>query len=70
MRPHEKIGEVERAIFADGSTRVSELVIKRGFIFSKEVRLPIEYVTEVIGDGIVRVDIDDAALHALAEFHE
>lgn len=70
MRPHEKIGEVERAIIDEATSKVSELIIKRGFLFSKEVRLPISYVTEVIGDGIVRVDIDDDALKALAEFHE
>ena len=70
MNPHEKIGEVERVLLDERTSRVVELVIKRGFVFTKEVRLPITYVTEVIGDGIVRVDIDDVALKALAEFHE
>jgi sporulation protein YlmC with PRC-barrel domain len=70
VRPHEKIGEVERVLVDGVTSRVSELVVRRGFLFSKEMRLPVRYVTEVIGDGIVRVDIDDAALAALAEFHE
>lgn len=70
MRPHQKIGEVERVLFDGATARVSELVVRRGLLFSRETRLPIHYVTEVVGDGIVRVDIDDAALAALAEFHE
>ena len=68
MQPHEKIGEVERIIFDEASKRVTDLVIKRGWFFSKEVVLPIARVTEVLPVGVVRVDIDDAALDALVEY--
>ena len=69
LNPHQKIGEVERAVFDDASGRLDSLVIRRGFVFTKDVVLPMSYVVEVVGE-IVRVDIDDAALKGLAEFHE
>jgi hypothetical protein len=69
MNPHEKIGEVERAIYDEASGNVQALVIRRGFVFTKDVVLPMSYVVEVVGE-IVRVEIDDAALKGLDEFHE
>ena len=67
LNPHQKLGEVERVIFEGGDEKVTAIVVKRGHVFTKEVVLPFNFVTEVVGD-IVRVDIDDASLHALAEF--
>jgi hypothetical protein len=69
LKPHEKIGEVERAVFDEATGNVQSLVIRRGFVFTRDVVLPMSYVVEVVGE-IVRVDIDDAALKGLAEFHE
>ena len=69
LNPHQKIGEVERVVFDDASGKIDSLVIRRGFVFTKDVVLPMSYVVEVVGE-IVRVEIDDAALKALAEFHE
>lgn len=69
LNPHEKIGEVERAIFDEATGKLQSLVIRRGFVFTKDVVLPMSYVVEVVGE-IVRVEIDDDALKALAAFHE
>jgi hypothetical protein len=67
LRPHEKIGEVERAIIDETTHSVTGIVIRRGFLFTKEVVLPIDRVVEVVA-GIVRVDIADDHLDSLAEF--
>jgi uncharacterized protein YrrD len=67
LNPHQKIGEVERLVFDEDTSRAVSLVVERGFVFTKDVVLPIECVVEVVA-GIVRVDLDDAALNALAEF--
>ena len=68
LSPHEKIGEVERALFDAESGRMRALVIRRGFVFTKDVELPVEHVVEVVGE-VVRVEIDDAALKGLPEHH-
>ncbi len=68
LRPHEKIGEVEDVIFDDTTKKISTLAVRRGWLFSKEVELPVEHIVEVVAD-IVRVDIDDASLKRLKEHH-
>lgn len=68
LNPHTKIGEVERVVFDEGTAAVVDLVIRRGHLFAKDVLLPVAFIVEVVA-GIVRVDIDDAALNGLAEFH-
>jgi len=72
LNPHEKIGEVERVIVDEPSRKVTALVIKRGFVFSHEVVLPVRHVVEVVEalGGIVRIDMDDEALKQLPEFRE
>lgn len=67
LNPHQKIGEVERAVYDESTGKLSALVIKRGFVFTKDVVLPIDHVVEVVGD-IVRVNVDDQALESLREF--
>lgn len=67
LNPHQKIGEVERLVFDDETGAATSLVVRRGFVFTKDVELPVRFVVEVVA-GIVRVDIDDAALKGLAEF--
>ena len=71
LNPHQKIGEVEHVIFDDKTRKIASLVIRRGLLFSREVVLPVQYVTEVVEalGGIVRVEIDDASLKQLQEFH-
>lgn len=68
LSPHQKIGEVEGLIFDEDTQKVTALVVKRGFVFTKEVVLPIERVLEVVAD-VVRVDMTDADLETLAEHH-
>ncbi len=66
MNPHEKVGEVEGLIFDEATQKVSALVVRRGFLFTKEVVLPIADVVEVAAD-VVRIDMTDAQLTHLAE---
>jgi sporulation protein YlmC with PRC-barrel domain len=68
LDPHEKIGEVERVLFDGDTGRMAALVIRRGFVFTKDVVLPADHIVEVVAE-IVRVQIDDAALKQLDEFH-
>ncbi len=67
MRPHEKIGEVERLLVDEETSQIASIVIRRGHVFSKDVILPIAYVSEVVAD-IVRVEIGDEALQGLHEY--
>jgi uncharacterized protein YrrD len=67
--PHEKLGEVHRLLFEEGSGRLAALVIKRGFIFHHETVLPVRYFAELL-DDIVRVEISDVELHQLREYRE
>jgi sporulation protein YlmC with PRC-barrel domain len=71
LNPHEKIGEVERVEYDGATKKVTQLVIRRGHFFSKDVILPVSYIVEVVEilEGVVRVDITDEQLEALAEFH-
>jgi sporulation protein YlmC with PRC-barrel domain len=68
LNPHQKLGEVERAIFDEDSGKIEALVIRRGFLLTKDLVLPMSFVVEVVA-GIVRVQIDDDALKQLREFH-
>lgn len=68
LNPHQKIGEVEHVLFDDATRGIQGLVIRRGFLFTKDVVLPAENVVEVVA-GIVRVDLDDSALDQLREYH-
>ena len=67
LRPHQKVGEVERVIFDEETGKVQDLVVRRGFLFSKDVVLPARSIVEIVA-GIVRVSIDDDALRDLPEF--
>lgn len=67
LNPHQKIGEVERALFDADTGSLQALVIRRGALFGHDMVLPAERVLEVVA-GVVRVDIDDAALAQLEEF--
>lgn len=70
LNPHEKIGEVEHVIFDDRTKKVTALVIRRGFLFHHEVVLPAEQIIEIVEilEGVVRVDMSDEQLAALAEY--
>jgi sporulation protein YlmC with PRC-barrel domain len=70
MKPHQKIGEVERVLFNEETLKIQALVIRRGHIFDHEVVLPARYIVEVIEilQGVVRVAITDGELQALAPY--
>jgi sporulation protein YlmC with PRC-barrel domain len=68
LQPHEKIGEVERVIYDEDTKAVTGIVVRRGFLFTREVVLPVGRVAEVVA-GIVRVNLNDDELDALEEFH-
>lgn len=70
LSPHEKIGEVEHVIFDEDTGRIQSLVVRRGWLFTHEVVLPVSYVTEVVEalGGIVRVALSDEQLRGLADY--
>lgn len=63
--PHDKIGEV-REVLLDEQSEVTAFVIDRGFGRGNAV-LPAHFVTELL-DDIVRVQINDVELEALAPY--
>jgi PRC-barrel domain len=67
MNPHQKIGEVERLLVEEKTEKSVAIVIRRGHVFSKDVVLPMSYVSEFVAD-IVRVDIGDDELESLDEY--
>ena len=71
MKPHEKIGEVQRVPFNEETLRIQALVIRRGHIFDHELLvLPSRYIVEVVEilQGVVRVEMSDDELRALAPY--
>ena len=67
VEPHEQIGEVERVLVDHDSDEIEALVVRRGQLFSEDVVLPIEHVTEIL-DGMIRVDLNDDQVAGLAKF--
>jgi hypothetical protein len=67
QEPHEQIGEVERVLVDEQNDDVEALVIRRGWLFTEDVVLPVDYVTEVL-DGVVRVQLSDAEIEQLEQF--
>lgn len=72
LNPYGKIGEVERVIFDEASSRVTSLVIRRGFLFTYDVVLPAKYITDVVEAlrGLIFVDMTDEQVDALKVFEE
>jgi sporulation protein YlmC with PRC-barrel domain len=64
-RPHQKLGEVERGLFDSSTGQLQALVVRRGFLLTRDVILPSRYITEVIDDVSVRVEIADRDLEKL-----
>jgi uncharacterized protein YrrD len=69
QEPHEKLGEVHRLILDDQTGRLTAFVIKRGFLLTRDVVLPVRYVSELL-DDIVHVDMSDEELDRLREYQE
>jgi len=68
--PHEKLGEVDRVVLDPQTGRARAFVIRRGFLLHRDVLLPVRYVTEILDDLSVRVDISDADLEQLREYQD
>lgn len=62
-----KLGEVHRVIMDERSGKVTDLVVKHGFIFGGERVVPLSHVTGV-EDGAVRVDLDEKGFEAMDGF--
>jgi uncharacterized protein YrrD len=63
--PHQKLGEVERGLFDPSTGQLQALVVRRGFLLTRDVVVPSRYITEVIDEVSVRVDISDGDLEKL-----
>jgi sporulation protein YlmC with PRC-barrel domain len=61
-----KIGEVHAVLLDPATRRPTSFVVRRGFLFSHEVELPVEAVRD-IGQGVVYVDLDSAEARAYAQ---
>lgn len=66
--PHTKVGDVERGLFDPTTGQLQALVLKRGFILTHDVVLPARYITEVIDDISVRVDMSDEEIAHLKRY--
>lgn len=67
LNPHQKMGEVDSLIYDGDTGKVTDLVVRRGHVFTNDVVLSMRFVSELVAD-IVRVDIDDDTLRGLPEF--
>ncbi len=72
LNPHQKLGEVERVLFDEESRKLTGLVIRRGFLFTYDVVLPANYITEVVEAlrGLIFVDMTDEQVDALKVYEE
>jgi uncharacterized protein YrrD len=61
-----KIGEVHAVLLDPATRRPTSFVVRRGFLFSHEVELPVDAVRDV-GEGVVYVDLDSAEARAYAQ---
>ncbi len=55
-----KLGEVHRVIADASSDRVTEIVVKHGFVFGSERKVPLSHVIGA-ADGTVQLDMDERA---------
>ena len=62
-----KLGEIERVIVDARSGKVTDIVVKHGFVFGHERIVPIAHITGV-EDGGVRIDLDERALGTMDGF--
>ncbi len=67
--PHSHIGDVERVLIDEETEEIQALVVRRGALFSHDVVLPIDYVTEIL-DGVIHVRISDEEIERLQEFRD
>lgn len=63
-RDEQKVGEVHRLTFDPASGMLTHVVVRKGFIFSKDTELPASLIADV-DDGVIylSIDADDQRLH-------
>ena len=64
-----KLGEVHRVIVDARSERVTDLVVKHGFVFGRERVVPLSHVQSV-ENGVVHLDLDQRGFEAMDGFAE
>ena len=64
-----KLGEVHRVILDARSERITDLVVKHGFLFGRERVVPLAHVTEV-ENGVVHLDLDERGFEAMDGFSD
>lgn len=64
-----KLGEVHRVIVDANLHRVTNLVVKHGFVFGDERVVPMEHVTRIEG-GVVYLNLDERGLAGMDPFAE
>lgn len=69
MGPSGKLGELARVIVDARSQRVTDLVVKHGFLFGRERVVPITHITRV-EDGAVHLDLDERGLETMDGYTE
>jgi nucleotide-binding universal stress UspA family protein/uncharacterized protein YrrD len=64
-----KLGEVHRVIVDARTDRVTDIVVKHGFLFGRERVVPLSHVTGV-ENGVIRLDLDEKGFEALDGFSD
>lgn len=67
VEPHEQIGDVERILVDHDTDEIEAIVVRRGHVFSEDVVVPIDCVTEIL-DGMIRVELSDKQVADLKLF--
>jgi nucleotide-binding universal stress UspA family protein/uncharacterized protein YrrD len=62
-----KLGEVHRVIVDARTDRITDIVVKHGFLFGRERVVPLSHVTGV-ESGVIHVDLDERGFEALDGF--
>jgi uncharacterized protein YrrD len=62
-----KLGEVQRVIVDARTDRITDIVVKHGFLFGRERVVPLSHVTTVADDG-VHLDLDERGFEVMDGF--
>ncbi|MFP4323142.1 MAG: PRC-barrel domain-containing protein [Anaerolineales bacterium] len=66
----QSLGDVHRVVINPGNHQVSHIVVRKGFFFSTDKVIPVDYIREANDDQVtVNGDIDPAALPDYVEQH-
>jgi nucleotide-binding universal stress UspA family protein/uncharacterized protein YrrD len=62
-----KLGEVHRVIVDARTDRITDIVVKHGFLFGRERVVPLSHVTSV-ENGVIHLDLDEKGFEAMDGF--